>query len=153
MTRLPAVIAILLASGCVMINTAPKNTPAAAATDPQTVLALTRQWVDAEVAHDRAVLERVLDDRFVMNGSDGKITGKAAFIEAVLATSMVSQTLTDESAQVDGDTATVFGTATIRSLAKGEEKSSAYRYTAVYVRRGAQWRAIALQMARLATAK
>ena len=116
-------------------------------TESQQVLAVERAWIDAEVSHDEAVLNRVLDDRFVLNSSSGTPGTKAALIAAVLQMNMVSQTLTDQAVLVDGDTAVVMGTAHFTFAVEGKDNAtSASRYITTYIKRDGQWRALALQM-------
>lgn len=59
----------------------------------------------------------------------------------------MSQTLTDQTVLIDGDTAIVIGVAhfTVAVEGKDNEKSAA-RYTTTYIKRDGQWRALALQM-------
>jgi len=106
--------------------------------------------VQAEVHRDAAVLERVLDDRFLVNSSTGKLSDKASVIADALAWKMISQTITDRTVLVDGDTAMVFGTANFRFAIEGkDDEVSAARYTTTYIKRDGRWRALALQMTAL----
>lgn len=107
------------------------------------------QVLAAEVARDKAALDRLVDDRFVLNQSDGTTSDKAALIDAVLGMNMVGQTITERSVLLEGDVAIVFGTAELRfapSQPGGEASSSLLRYTATYVKREGTWRMLALQM-------
>ena len=125
---------------------------ATALTDEQQVIATESEWVQAEVHRDAAVLGRVLDDRFLVNSSTGDLSDKAAVIADVLGWKMVSQTITDRTVLVDGDTAIVFGTANFRFAVEGkDDEASAGRYTTTYIKRDGQWRALALQMTALKT--
>ena len=100
-----------------------------------------------------AVLDRVLDDRFLLNSSKGPPRDKASVIADTLGWNMVSQTITDRTVLVDGDTAIVFGTANFRFAVEGKDDDvSSGRYTTAYIRRDGRWRALALQMAALGTA-
>jgi ketosteroid isomerase-like protein len=112
------------------------------------VLAVEDQWVAAEVSRDEATLRRVLDDRFVHNSSDGTTTGKEDMIRAILEMRMTGSTTSERTTLVDGDTAVVFGTAELRFASEtGEDSVSRLRYTSIYINRGGEWRALALQMA------
>jgi ketosteroid isomerase-like protein len=125
---------------------------APALTDEQQVIATETEWVQAEVQRDVAVLERVLDDRFLVNSSTGKLSDKATVIADVLGWKMSSQTITDRTVLVDGDTAIVFGTANFRFAVEGkDDEVSAGRYTTTYIKRDGRWRALALQMTALKT--
>jgi uncharacterized protein (TIGR02246 family) len=116
-------------------------------TEDQQVLAVQQEWIDAEVAHDEAVLNRVLDERFILISSSGKPVDKERIIESVLNWKLVSQTITGQTVLVDGDTAIVMGIAhfTVAVEGKGNEVSAS-RYTTTYIKRDGKWRALALQM-------
>lgn len=86
--------------------------PPSSGDDEKQLLALERQWVDAEVKHDAAFLDRILDDRFIVIDSQGRTQDKAAFVATVLKSAMASQTLSDETVRIFGDTAIIFGTDT-----------------------------------------
>lgn len=123
-----------------------------APTDEQQVVAIESEWVQAEIHRDAAVLERVLDDRFLINSSKGGFTDKATAIADVLGWNLVSETITDRTVLVDGDTAIVFGTATFRFAVEGKEDAvSSARYTTAYVKRDGRWRALALHMSPVKT--
>jgi hypothetical protein len=124
--------------------------PATAASDEQQVIAVETEWVDAEVRHDEAVLDRVLDERFLVNSSKGVPRNKASVIADVRGWNLVSETITDRTVLVDGNTAIVFGTATFRFAVEGRVgETSAARYTTTYIRRDGRWRALALHMTSL----
>lgn len=121
-------------------------------TEERAVLAVDDEWVRAELARDEAALRRVIDDRFVFNSNAGRTSGKEDLIRNILAGNMKDQKITERSVLVDGDTAVTFGTAEVRfGSPDQEETTSLLRYTATYVKRGGQWRALALHMAKRTT--
>jgi ketosteroid isomerase-like protein len=112
--------------------------------DEQQVLAVEDAWIDAEMRHDEAALRRIMHDRYTVNRSDGTTAGKEAEIARLLASHMISATLTERTVVVDGDTATTFGTVNVVDPAEGAGTiTTAARYTLTYVRRQGQWRALA----------
>ena len=120
-----------------MPDTAPSD-------EEQQVLAVEDAWIDAEIRHDEAALRRVMHDRYTVNRSNGTTAGKEAEITRLLASNMMSATLTERTVVVDGDTATTFGTVTVVDPADGAgAMTTAARYTLTYVRRQGQWRALA----------
>lgn len=147
------VCAVIMASCALFsVGTQADVSTAPALTDEQQVIATETEWVQAEVQRDEAVLERVLDDRFLVNSSTGRLSDKATVIADVLSWKMTSQTITDRTVVVDGDTAIVFGTANFRFAVEGkDDEVSAGRYTTTYIKRDGRWRALALQMTALKT--
>jgi len=142
--------AAIVGAGTLFSNQALADVSTAALTDEQQVIAVESQWVEAEVHRDAAVLERVLDDRFILNSSSGELRDKATVIADVLRWTMVEQTITDRTVLIDDDTAIVFGTANFRFAVEGkDDEVSAGRYTTVYLKRDGRWRALALQMTAL----
>jgi len=123
----------------------PPPAEALAMSDEQRVLALEQEWSDAEVTHDATVLQRILDDHFVATDENGKTTNKAAFIEDVLHYSMLAQRLAHDFTRVDGDTAILVETDTVKTSDQGKEVTEVYKVTVVYLKRHGQWRAIAEQ--------
>jgi len=124
-----------------------------ASPDEKQLIALNQQWSDAEVKHDEATLQRILDDRFVCTDDDGKTTDKAGFIKEILQSHMTSQAAADDVVHIHGDTAVLVGTTTVRFLSGGKEQALSFRYTVVYLKRNGQWRAIAEQLGRLPAAE
>lgn len=131
-------IALLATAG---VSTAQSNP------EEERVLAAEDEYISAEVGRDEPVLRRLVDDRFVLNASNGKTAGKEQLIQSILQLNMVGQTLRERTVLVEGDIAFVFGTADLRfALANGTQRKSSLRYTTTYIKRGGQWRMLTLQM-------
>ena len=111
------------------------------------VLAAEDEYVAAEIDRDEAALRRLVDERFVLNSSNGLTTGREELIQSVLKLNMVGQTLRERAVLVEGDVALVFGTSDLRFQSPGgSERVSSMRYTSTYVKREGEWRMLALQM-------
>jgi hypothetical protein len=120
--------------------------------DEEQLVAIGKQWSDAEVKHDESVLNRVLDDDFVMVSGSGKITvGKAAFIEGIRKSTFTSMNTMYDRILINGDTAIVIGSFTVR-LASGLDTQPS-RYTVTYLKRQGAWRAIAEQIGSITAPK
>ena len=116
------------------------------------ILALTREWVEAETNRDEAALRRILDDRIVATVGTGQPFGKEDYIKGVMevaARKMVGHDLREQTVVVEGDTGVEVGTDAIRFVTKGAETISTYRYTATYIKRGDRWTVLALHMVKL----
>jgi ketosteroid isomerase-like protein len=121
----------------------------ATAADEQLIGALESEWIDAEVKHDVAVLDRVLDDRFFLVDTAGRITvGKPAFLDAVRRMTFTSVRVVREHLEVQGDTALVVDTFITRQ-ADGTNNAPV-RGTVTYHKRLGQWRAVGEQLGRIA---
>lgn len=118
------------------------------------VLAAEDLYVAAEVARDEAVLQRLVDDRFVLNRNGGGTLDKAGLSRIVMGMEMTGQTLSDRTVLVEGDIGVVFGTAELRFASEeGADNQSLHRYTSVYVNRDGVWKFLALQMTGLVERK
>jgi ketosteroid isomerase-like protein len=112
----------------------------------QQVLNLTREWVAAENKHDAAALRRILDDKFVSSSDASRPRDKETFIKGITAGDVdptQSQSLTDETVIVDGDTAIVIGTDTFHRTGSSAPSTLKLRYTVTYIHRHARWVALA----------
>lgn len=136
--------------------------PEAAPTSPDTeatrqVMDLEQVWADAENRHDAATLRSILDDKFVFTiGGDSKLYDKEAFIAGNVRgvpDRTRTQTLTDRTVIIKGDTAVSMGTDTERGTRLGNPFTEVARYTVTYVRRGNRWIAVAEHMDAMPAAK
>jgi ketosteroid isomerase-like protein len=111
-----------------------------------------RDWVTAENDHDAAALERILDDQFISTYGAGKPTRKKAFIASLTkgkADPQQTQSLTDETVVVDGDTAILVGTDTFHRTDHAEPDGLALRYTITCIRKNGRWVALAEHIVKL----
>ena len=112
----------------------------------QQILDLEKKWAAAESKHDAVTLDQILDEKFLVTFGSKKPYNKAGFIKAITEGEVdptESQTLTDASVIVDGDTAVVVATDTLRGTKNGAAYMEVARYTVTYVHRHGQWRALA----------
>lgn len=134
-----------------------KNSKAVPPADAkQQVLDLGKEWVAAEIKHDATTLRRILDDKFVASFGAEKPYDKEAFIKLIVTGDLdptESQTLTDETVIIDGDTAVVVGTDTLRGTKNGAAYTAVARYTVTYVHRRGQWLALAEHLVEVPKAK
>lgn len=116
--------------------------------EEQRVAALEDEWLDAEVKHDEATLQRVIGDRYTMNLSNGTTLGKEQYIADILSGTMLSASITERTVLVEGDTAVTFGTVNVVDPPVDGKDSPprSGRYTLVYVKRDGQWKALAFHI-------
>ena len=119
----------------------------------QQVLDTTEEWIAAENKHDAAALSRILDDKFISTFAANPPRGKDAFIKGIVTGPVdptQSQSLTDVSVSIDGDTAVIVGNDTFHSATK---PSPAFRFTITYVRRQGRWLALGEHIVTIPNAK
>lgn len=97
------------------------------------LIALERDWIDAEIDKDRAGLERVLDPRFVSTFQSGTTVGRDDYIDIILGMDLAPFTVSGHQIELHGDTALVVDT-----LDGGDTK-----FTWVAVKRAGEWKVIA----------
>ena len=137
---------ILALASMAVMSMAAQAAPPAPADAKAGAMAMLRDWVKAENEHDAAALDRILDDQFISTFEAGKPTRKAAFIKSLSAGKAdpaQSQSLTDETVVVDGDTVILVGTDTFHRTDGAAPDGLALRYTITCVRRGGRWVALA----------
>jgi hypothetical protein len=118
----------------------------------QQVLKLEDQWVEAELKHDAATLGRILDDKFLSTFGSHKPADKETFIKNMTSGDVdptESQTLTERTVVLDGDTAVVVGIDTVRGTDNGAAHMAVYRYTVTYIFRNGRWTALAEHLAQV----
>jgi hypothetical protein len=96
------------------------------------LIALSNAWIDAEVHHDRATLERLLDERFLVTFASGKTVDRTEFVDRIMNTKIEPFEVLNEVVNVHGDAALVISTTTDHST----------KFTWVAVKKGGQWRVI-----------
>ena len=143
----PIVLRLALAAACAVATpqAAGAQSPSSAGEKEQ-VMAVLKDWVRAENEHDAAALDRILDDQFITTSGSGQPGNKAKFIKSLTAgpaDPAQSQSLTDESVVVDGDTAVVVGTDTFHRTDGAKPDGLSARYTVTFIRRQGRWRALA----------
>jgi hypothetical protein len=96
------------------------------------LIALSNAWIDAEVHHDRAALERLLDERFLVTLSSGKTVDRTAFVDRIMNTEIKPFEVLNEVVNVHGDAGLVISTTTDHTT----------KFTWVAVKKEGQWRVI-----------
>ena len=137
-------------------STEPKNSEHPSADAKQQVIDVENEWVTAEIKHDTATLQRILDDKFVASFGAAKPHDKEDFIKGIISADVdpiESQTMSDRTVIIDEDTAVVVGTDTLHGTKKGAAYTEVARYTVTYIRRHGQWVALAEHLVEAPQAK
>ena len=148
------VMALVFSAAIVPLAAQAQNSRNATPADArQQVMNATEEWIAAENKHDAVALDRILDDNFISTFAANKPRSKADFIKGIVTGPIdptQSQSLTDVSVVVDGDTAVTVGTDTFHSATK---PPLALRYTITYVRKQGRWVALGEHIVTIPPAK
>jgi hypothetical protein len=109
--------------------------------DEADLMDLDKAWIDAEVNHDKAALERILEDRFLATFASGKTVDRMEFIEGVMKMTISPFEVIHDVIRIHGDTALVIDLASDRST----------KYTWIAIKRNGQWRVISETFTRVAS--
>lgn len=121
---------LLLAASCASAD-APAETAGELSPEAELV-ALDDAWIDAEVHGDRAALERILHEDFLVTYASGRTVDRETFIDGIVKSELAPFTVTHESIRVHGDTALIIDVS----------ENGKLKFTWVAIRRGNQWRVI-----------
>jgi ketosteroid isomerase-like protein len=140
-------LALVVVAACAKTPGESRELASVSAAEVDRVAAADDAYAAAEVRGDKAAMERFVDDRFVRNHEDGTTSGKDEFIATVLRLKLVDQTISERSVVVEGNMALVLATTELRfDQSDGPRPVSKLRYTAAYVKRGDEWRMLALHI-------
>lgn len=128
---------ITVAASQAFTQTAAKATEPAASVE-ESILQLTREWLAAEEAHDRATLQRIIADDFRGTAPMGHTVFKVDVIPEEGSTSGLAISASNMKARVFGDTAVVTAAGVSKKGEKGE-----LRFTVVFAKRDNRWQMVA----------
>ena len=103
------------------------------------LIALDDAWIDAEVSGDRAALERILHEDFLITYPGGRTVDRTTFIDGILRNGPAPFTVTHESIRVHGDTALIIDVS----------ENGGLKFTWIAVKRDNQWRVISETASRI----
>ena len=112
-----------------------------------TLTQIERDLTAALLKRNIAAIDPVIASDFVLTTPDGKVQGKAQFINDVKSGDLALEAseITDIKVQVYGDAAVVTYTTTDKGKYKGQDIGGRYRWTDVFVRRAGKWQIVAGQ--------
>jgi ketosteroid isomerase-like protein len=140
-----AQVLLLCLSALVRVVAAPAGDPAAE------IRALEVAHNEALANRDVAALEKMMSEDFTFVTPRGDLRTRQDVLKAVAAGSIGNEYLesSDLRIRIYADTAVVTGRGVQTAQRAGKDYTDMFRFTRVYVRRGGQWIAVALQMTRL----
>jgi ketosteroid isomerase-like protein len=135
---------VMILIGCVFLEPVlaqPAKAPAQASSVYDTIMQLTREWADAEIASDVDKLNQIVADDWTA-GYPGQLTTKATFLSNVRSgkRKLLSCELEPHEVTAFGDIAVVQGRVTERRA--GVEGIMHVAYLDVWVKRGGKWQVV-----------
>ena len=124
------------------------SSPAANSSDQQAILQIERQYIQANLDGDIATLDRILADEFTIKGRR-RFTTKAERLALLENPSFAFKAINTHNVEVevDGDSATVTGEASVESRRYDEVYSSpTYRFTRTYEKREGSWKIVSVKV-------
>jgi uncharacterized protein (TIGR02246 family) len=118
----------------------------------EAIKAVDRQRLDAMIAGDATLLERLLDDDLTYTHTNGAVDTKATFLASLRAGMLRYLAIQLDGVEVRiyaGATAVVTGRVDLRVALDGKEAAFPARFTSVYARRRGRWLLVAWQSTRL----
>ena len=111
--------------------------------DEQALLQIERDWAEASVKKDAAVLDRILANEFQANYVD-LVGNKKQLLSALKSNTFKYDSMVNSEmkAVVFGDRAVVNGLSTEKSSMAGKDTSGQYRWTDVFVKREGRWQCV-----------
>ena len=128
-TVLAMLVAFSLGANASAAETTNESLPSAAEAE---LIALDDAWIAAEIRHDKKMLERILDEEFLVTFASGKTVDRSSFIDFVMNAEISPFKVVHDVIQMHGDTALV--------IDLSEDGKS--KYTWIAVKRHGQWRVI-----------
>jgi ketosteroid isomerase-like protein len=124
---------------------------ATAAALPADLVEAAKAFDRAQAASDRAELERLIADDYVLHNSSGQVQDKKGFIADQTAPGFKMEPFTVEEPveSIHGDTALMGGVSTVRGVSGGQAFTVRLRFMDVWVKRDGEWRVLFAQTTRV----
>jgi ketosteroid isomerase-like protein len=140
---------LLMALSLPVWGAAKKKAPAASV--PNTLMQMERDWSQAGLKKDFKTLDRILADDWVSIDSLGQATTKAQTLAAMKSSQSSQQSieLGEMKVRVFGTAAVVTGTDVEKGSYKGQDSSGKYSWMDVFVKRNGRWQAVVSQSTKI----
>jgi ketosteroid isomerase-like protein len=110
------------------------------------------EWWQSYVKRDTNFLERYVSDDYTSIDPHGTVVDKKREIESLKSGDLAITEMKPNEMKVRtyGDAAVIAGRSIIKTKVSGQDASSEYRFTDVWVKRGDRWQAVTSQLTRIA---
>jgi ketosteroid isomerase-like protein len=118
----------------------------------QAIMKLERQWMDASIKADAAAIDKIEAEDYIMIDPTGSISTKEEDMKNVKSGDLKfdSMEILQSKVRVYGDTAVITGKSHIKGNYKGQDIGGDYSFTDVFVKKGADWKAVSSHITRVA---
>jgi len=116
--------------------------------DEQALIKIQHEWADARLKRESSYPQRVEADDFTVVWFDGKIVNKEEDLQSYESddVNFTEFKIDDLKVRFYGDTGIVVGQGSINAHTKTQDLSGKYVWTDTFVRKGAEWKAVASQV-------
>jgi ketosteroid isomerase-like protein len=116
--------------------------------DQQALKEIQHQWADARLKRDSSFPTQIEADNFTVVWPDGQIINKQDDVKSYEADGAVFSEfkITDLDVRLYGETAIVVGQGSIKGHTPTKDLSGRYVWTDTFVKRNAEWKAVASQV-------
>lgn len=117
----------------------------------QELVEVARAWDRAMITNDAAAISRFMADDWIIVGSDGSVTDRAAFLGLVESGIVSHDVMTSENIRVRvyGDAAVVTADGVSAGKYHGQPFREVERASSVFVRQSGTWRCVLTHLSRL----
>lgn len=117
----------------------------------QEIMKIERQWMDASVKADTAMLDKIEADDYIIIDPTGTISTKEEDMKNVKSGDLkfTSMEILRSKVRSYGDTAVLTGKAHIKGNYKSDDITGDYAFTDVFVKKGGQWKAVSSHITRV----
>jgi ketosteroid isomerase-like protein len=118
----------------------------------QAIKKLEKEWADALVKRDQAVIDRIESSDWMLADAEGNLVSKAKTDADLKSGAVAFESVQNDELKVRvfGDTAIAYGLVTEKMKFQGKDTSGQYRFTDVFIRRDGRWQAISTHLSRVA---
>lgn len=132
---LPAILTL----SAICVHADDSTEPVTESSPEAELIALDDAWIDAEVHGDKAALERILHEEFLVTFASGRTVDRTTFIDRITENAPAPFKVTHEAIRVHGDTALVIDVS----------ENGKLKFTWIAVKREGQWRVISETASRI----
>jgi len=117
----------------------------------QELIKIEKDWGEAYLKKDVALLDRILADDYMQTDSEGNFITRAQDLADLKSGAYVETSGVQDNVKVRvyGDAAVVTGRSTVKAQYKGKDASGQFQWTDTFIRRDGRWQCVASHISRI----